>query len=82
MTETLRERFGPEYVVGCRKFKDYSSIDQYIEDVVICLVYSSWQYTEEQAREIVEEDMKTVREYYEKHIAADSCCAEIGYFCG
>lgn len=35
---------------GCCVWKNYKSIDAYIEDIVTILVYSPWHYSEEEAR--------------------------------
>ena len=32
-------------------FLDYKDIQEYIEDIVVCLVYSSWHYSEERGPE-------------------------------
>ena len=63
-------------------FLDYKNIQEYIEDIVVCLVYSSWHYTEEEAREQVQDRMVWVEYYYEKKEPADGAAADIGYCCG
>ena len=69
-----RERF---------KWLDYKSIEDFKEDVVMCLVYSSWHYSEEDAREIVDKLRKDYIEeaYRDKEPAYDASC-EAGYFAG
>ena len=62
-------------------FLDYKDIQEYIEDIVICLVHSSWHYTEEQARDQVRDRMVWVERYYEQKEPADDAAADIGY-CG
>lgn len=62
-------------------FLDYKDIQEYIEDIVVCLVYSSWHYTEEQARDQVRDRMVWVERYYEQKEPADDAAADIGY-CG
>lgn len=57
-------------------------INAYIEEVVVCLVNSSWRYTEERAREIIKERYDYIEEAYKAKEPADDCCAEVGYHCG
>jgi len=57
-------------------------INAYIEKVVMCLVNSSWRYTEERAREIIKERYDYIEEAYNAKEPADGCCAEVGYHCG
>ena len=78
LTDEEAEKFCDERCT----FLDYKSIDEYIEDIVTCLVYSSWHYTEEQAREQVQERMVWVERYYEQKEPADDAAADIGYCCG
>ena len=72
-----------------KQFKDercmflaYKDIQEYIEDIVICLVYSTWHYTEQEAREQCEERMKLIEYSYEKKVPADDCAMNVGYNCG
>ena len=57
-------------------------INAYIEEVVVCLINSSWRYTEERAREIIKERYDYIEEAYKAKEPADDCCAEVGYHCG
>lgn len=77
-SEDEAERF----TESCRTFKKYNSIEDYIEDVVACLVYSSWHYTEEQARECIKDRMDYVKEAFLNEEPADACCAEVGFYAG
>ncbi|MBR3187534.1 MAG: hypothetical protein IKF59_05815 [Lachnospiraceae bacterium] len=63
-------------------FLDYKDIQEYIEDIVVCLVYSTWHYTEEEARKQCEERMGWVKRFYEQKEPADDAAADIGYCCG
>lgn len=63
-------------------FLDYHSIDEYVEDVTACLVYSSWHYTEERARQKCKDRMALIRNCFEKKVPADDCAADVGYSCG
>ncbi len=64
------------------KWFDYGSIEEYIEDIVVCLVYSTWHYTEERARQQCEDRMGLIERSYEKKEPADDCAADVGYCCG
>ena len=66
----------------CDVFKAYNSIDEYIEDIVTYLVYSTWYYTEEKARRLVERDAEFVKESYERKDPAADCAVDVGYACG
>ena len=62
-------------------FLEYKDIQEYIEDIVVCLVYSSWHYSEERARELCKEGMAWVEMFFERKEPADDA-ADIGYCCG
>jgi hypothetical protein len=78
MTEEEARKFCEERCT----FLDYKDIQEYIEDIVVCLVYSSWHYSEERARELCKDGMEWIEEYFEKKEPADDVSAEIGYCCG
>ena len=78
MTEEEARRFTEERCT----FLDYKDIQEYIEDIVVCLVYSSWHYSEVRARELCKESMEWIEECFEQKEPADDACAEIGYCCG
>ena len=61
----------------------YDSIDAYIDAVVTwLLLYRSWHYTEETARERVEGFRKYVERCYREKVPADDVAIDIGYCCG
>ena len=66
----------------CCEWKNYATIEEYIEDIVVILVHSTWHYTEEQAREICVERRKLIEYYYERKTPADDCACDAGYYCG
>ena len=78
MTEEEAEKFREERCT----FLEYKDIQEYIEDIVVCLVYSSWHYSEERARQQCEERMAWVEMYYSQKEPADDASADIGYCCG
>ena len=71
-----------QFVEDCCSFKSYSNIEEYIEDIVVCLIYSPWRYTEERAREQVEERKAFVERFYKEKVPADDAAADVGYSCG
>ena len=73
---------GKRYKNECNEFKDYNSIEEYIQDVVICLMFSSWNYSEERAWDIIKEREDYIKEAYDNKEPANDCCAEVGYHCG
>lgn len=72
-----------EFVRGCYKWKDYKGKEEFADDVVKCLMFSSWRYSENEAREIVDKIRKDYIEeaYRDKEPAYDVAC-EAGYFAG
>ena len=72
-----------KFVRGCYKWKDYKSKEEFADDVVKCLMFSSWQYSESEAKEIVDKIRKDYIEeaYRDKEPAYDTAC-EAGYFAG
>lgn len=63
-------------------WKDYKSIDEYIEDVVTILANSTWHYSEETARDIARDRKALIEYYYERKKPADDCACDVGYFGG
>ena len=78
MTEEEARKFCEERCT----FLEYKDIQEYIEDIVVCLVYSSWHYSEERARQQCEERMAWVEMFFERKEPADDAAADIGYCCG
>ena len=64
------------------KWKAYRNIEEYVEDIVTILVYSTWHYSEKEAREIVKDRYEMVKDSYTKKEPADDCAYDVGYFCG
>lgn len=50
----------------CREFKDYNNIEEYIEDVILCIVAHFPYYDEKGARKEVNKSKKYIEEAYEK----------------
>lgn len=82
MTKKMSEDDGRAFKRDRDTWKNYKSIDDYIEDIIVCLVYSSWHYSEEQAREQCEDRRGYIEESFDGKIPANDCAIEVGYCCG
>lgn len=82
MIKKLSEKEADAFVEARCKWLDYKSIDDYIEDIVVCLVYSPWHYTEKRAREQCEDRMNFIKQSFKEKMPADDCSADVGYNCG
>ena len=82
MIRKLTEEEARQFTEERCTFMDYKNIQEYIEDIVICLIYSSWHYTEDEARRQCGERMVWVERYFEEKMPADDAAADIGYCCG
>ena len=62
-----------KFVRDCFEWKNYRSKEAFVEDVVKCLMFSSWRYSEDDAREIVDKLRKDYIEeaYRDKEPAYD-----------
>lgn len=64
------------------KFLSYKDISEYIEDIVTILVYSTWHFTEDRAREQCEDRKALIESCFKKKVPADDCAMDVGYGCG
>lgn len=55
------------------KFLGYKDISEYIEDIVTILVYSTWYFTEDRAREQCEDRKALIERCFKKKVPADDC---------
>ncbi len=78
----LTEEEARKFMEDRSEFLDYRNINEYIEDIVVCLVYSSWHYTEERAREQCADRMIFIERSFAEKEPADVCAADVGYNCG
>lgn len=78
MTEKEAEQFCNERYT----FLDYKDIGGYIEDIVTCLVYSTWHYTEEDSREQCRERSALIKRCYSEKTPAYLCAMDVGYYGG
>lgn len=65
----------------CARFKDYKSIDEYIEDVVFCLMHSC-RYSEEVARNLVSDEIDEIKKSYDAECPADDFAFDYYPLCG
>lgn len=70
------------FVKGCCKFKNYANIKEYVADIQKCLELSSWHYSAEQAKKLVENDMEYIKKAFKDKDPADYVAADIGFICG
>ena len=69
-----------EVADSCDEFKDYSSLEEYVEDLILCIVASFTYYDEEGARKEVERSMDYVREAYDKQLPAGEAAYDFAIF--
>ena len=74
--------FDDEYVNGCSEFKDYSSFDEYVRDIIICLMAAYPYQSEEQARFLAKSRMGEIKSFYEYGEPAAYASIDVGYCCG
>ena len=75
-------QYDEDYVRGCSEFKDYNSFEEYVRDVIICLMESYPKRSEEHSRFLVKCNIEYVKSSYEYREPADYCVIEVGYCCG
>lgn len=82
MIKKMTEDEGWAYTEKCNVWKNYKNIEDYVEDIVVCLIYSSWHYSEKDARNQCEERMNFIKNSFEDEMPANDCAVEVGYDCG
>ncbi len=65
----------------CCKFKDYNNIDEYIDDVVFCLIHSC-RYSEEEAKNFAKIKKDELERCYENKCPADDLAMDYYPLCG
>jgi hypothetical protein len=69
---------------SCDIFKDYKTIDEYIDDIrqllMIGIIYN--RYSKKEADEVISENINFIKEDFAKKIDACSCAVDIAYCCG
>ena len=67
---------------GCTEFKNYSSLDEYIEDIRKCLMLSDWHYSEQESDRQIKENFDFIKDAYNNKEPALITAADAGYCCG
>lgn len=70
------------YVNGCEEFKEYDSFDEYVKDVIICLMAAYPHYDLKRSKEIVLHDMGLIEHSFEVKEPAFDIAIGVGYSCG
>lgn len=68
-------------VIIIGEFKDYNNIDEYIEDIVCCLI-KYCRYEEKSARSFVENKMHEIKKYYDLKYPAYDYAMDYYPICG
>lgn len=74
--------FDDDYVNGCVEFKDYSCLEEYIRDILICLMATYPYMGEESSRFLVKCHINDIKSSYEYKEPAAYCSIDVGYCCG
>ena len=74
--------YDDEYVNGCSEFKDYASIDDYVRDIIICLMEAYPGYDEERSKELLKCAMDNVKDSFKYKESAWDFAVVYGYSCG
>lgn len=70
------------FIESCSVFKEYATIDEYIQDIQRCLELSSWNYSAETVKKLIDGDMDFIRKSFDNKVPADDVAVDVGYFCG
>lgn len=76
------KEFDWEYVKGCEEFKQYDSFDEYVRDVMICLMIVFNDFDLKGAKERASHEMITIRHSFEIGECAFDSAIDVGYTCG
>ena len=74
--------YGHEYVNGCSEFKDYSSLAEYVRDIIICLMEAYPGYDEKDSKYLVKIAFENVRESFEFEEPAYDFAVVYGFSAG
>ena len=78
LTEAIKR---DKHLSECAKFKDYTSIEEYIEDVKFCLIHSC-RYSEESAENFAKVKKDEIEECYYRKYPADDLAMDYYPLCG
>ena len=74
--------FTNTYINRCKKFKDYNSLDEYVKDIIICLMDIFPYYDLEMSKEDVKVEIKDIEHSFNVDIPAYDYAIDLGYGCG
>ena len=69
------------HLAECAVFRDYESIDEYVDDVIFCLMHSC-RYSEEAAKNFTEIKRDEIERCYERKCPADDLAMDYYHLCG
>ena len=78
----LSKEEGKKFKKECNEWKDYKSLDDYKKDILVCLVFSSWGYSEDGAMKRIASEENYIKEAFDQKEPANLCSAEVGYVAG
>ena len=74
--------YDTEYVNGCSEFKEYESLEEYVRDIIICLMEAYPNHDEEYSKHLVKIAFENVRQSFESGELAYDFAVVYGYSCG
>ncbi len=70
------------YYKACDAYNPEMSYEEYIVHVFRCLMLSDWHYSADSATSRIRDNIKFIRESYEKKESVIDAMVEAGYCCG
>ena len=74
--------YTPTYINRCKTFKDYNSLDEYVKDIIICLMDIFPYYDLERSKEDVKVEIKDIEHSFNVETPAYDYSIDLGYGCG
>lgn len=71
-----------EYIGGCTKFKDYTSFEEYVKDVIICISSIFPHYNIDDSKNIAKVNMNNIEYSFGVKENAYDCAIDLGFACG
>ncbi len=70
-----------KYLDECDKFKNYNNINEYIDDIIFCLI-NSCGYSEEDAKQFVKSEKEMIKRMYKSEDPANDVAMDFYPLCG
>ncbi len=72
------------FMKSCNEFKEYGSIDEYINDIRRLLMIGIMppRFSEKNANKLINEELEYIKSDFEQKIDACACAVNIAYCCG